>query len=133
MNDNFNKNNDLQNSNQTISGNDVMREKQNFSGQNPKQQNDGNTFSILGIVFGGCSALFSALFMTVFVVSAMFLFLGVAGIILGIKGRKQSIECYGKPTGIATAGFVVAIIGTAISALFILSCLACASCVSALF
>ena len=91
------------------------------------------TFSILGIVFGGCSALFSALFMTIFAVSVMFLFLGIAGIILGVMGRKQSIECYGKPTGIATAGFLVSIIGTAISSLFILSCLACASCVSALF
>ena len=133
MNDNFNRNDDLQNSNQSSGGNEMPRENQNFSGHNPKQQNDGKTFSILGIVFGGCSALFSALFMTIFAVSVMFLFLGIAGIILGVMGRKQSIECYGKPTGIATAGFLVSIIGTAISSLFILSCLACASCVSALF
>ena len=62
-------------------------------------------------------------------VSLLFFACGIVGIILGVKGRKKSLACYGRPSGIATAGFVLSIVGTALSGLFILSCVACIACI----
>ncbi|SDL40221.1 hypothetical protein SAMN04487759_11733 [Kandleria vitulina] len=45
--------------------------------------------------------------------------IGIVGIILGVLARKNN------PSGIATAGFVCSIIGTVISLLFYLACVAC--------
>ena len=50
---------------------------------------------------------------------ASFLILGIVGIVLGVKARKQA------PSGIATAGFVCSIVGTALSAA-LLVCALCA-------
>ena len=46
--------------------------------------------------------------------------LGVIGIILGALGKKKNAKC-------ATAGLVLAIIGTALAALFWLACALCVS------
>lgn len=53
------------------------------------------------------------------------LVLGIVGIIFGVKGRKTAPA--GK-TGMATAGFVLAIIGTVFSGIVFVSCTLCASC-----
>ena len=98
--------------------------------QGPKMP-DGKAFSVAALVLGICSAAFSMILAWSFPVSLLFLACGIAGIILGVMGRKKSTACYGKPSGVATAGFVLSIIGTSISALFILSCLACAACIGA--
>ncbi len=50
--------------------------------------------------------------------------LGIVGIILGILAKKTA------PSGMATAGLVCSIIGTAICGLSFLACVACAGCVS---
>lgn len=50
----------------------------------------------------------------------------VLGIIFGVKGRRKSIAVYGKPSGLATAGLVLGIIGTAFAVLGLI-CTACAS------
>ena len=55
---------------------------------------------------------------------------GIIAIIMGAKGRKMSIMAYGKPSGLATAGLVLGIIGTVITGIGAVSCLACASCYS---
>lgn len=52
--------------------------------------------------------------------------LGVIGIVLGALGRKQLTQ-QGTPNGIATAGMVCSIIGTVLSVLFYIACVACAS------
>lgn len=41
----------------------------------------------------------------------------ILGIILGAKGRKKSVAAEGKASGLATAGLVLGIIGTAFAAL----------------
>ena len=43
----------------------------------------------------------------------------IAAIIMGAKGRKYSALAYGKPSGLATAGFVVSIVGTSIVGCFL--------------
>jgi hypothetical protein len=41
----------------------------------------------------------------------------ILGIVFGVKGRNKSALVYGKPSGLATAGFVLGIIGTAFGVL----------------
>ena len=45
--------------------------------------------------------------------------LGIVGIILGAVGKKKNANC-------ATAGLVLSIIGTVLSLLFFIACVACA-------
>jgi len=46
---------------------------------------------------------------------------GLIGIILGILGRKKA-KTENQPTGTATAGFVMSIIGTVLSAIMYIAC-----------
>lgn len=48
--------------------------------------------------------------------------LGIAGIVLGVLGKKDE-----KQKGIATAGFVISIIGAALSLIFWIACVSCLS------
>lgn len=50
------------------------------------------------------------------------LILGIVGIVLGVLAKKNN------PNGISTAGFVCAIVGTAIAAVFFVGCGGCAAC-----
>lgn len=50
----------------------------------------------------------------------------ILGVIFGVKGRKKSVAVYGNPSGLATAGLVLGIIGVAFAALGLI-CTACAS------
>ena len=51
--------------------------------------------------------------------------MAIIAIILGVMSRKQ-LAANGQPTGIATAGMVLGIVGTTISALIFAACAACA-------
>ena len=51
---------------------------------------------------------------------------GIIGIILGAVAKKQA------PSGVATAGLVLSIIGTILSLLFVIACVACAGALAAL-
>jgi len=48
----------------------------------------------------------------------------IIGLILGINGKKKAREA-GAPTGTATAGIVMSIIGLILSIVFVISCIAC--------
>ena len=50
-------------------------------------------------------------------VSIVSLALSILGIVFGAQGRKACVAAYGKASGMATAGLVLGIIGTCISAL----------------
>lgn len=39
----------------------------------------------------------------------------ILGIFFGVKGRKKSVAAYGKPSGLATAGLVLGIVGAALA------------------
>ena len=51
----------------------------------------------------------------------------ILGLIFGVAGRKKSLAATGRPSGLATAGFVLGIIGTSFAALGIICTIACAS------
>ena len=55
--------------------------------------------------------------------------LGIIGIILGALGRKSDPE----KAGLATAGMVCSIIGTILSLLFYIACVACIGGISSVF
>lgn len=57
----------------------------------------------------------------------------ILGLIFGVIGRKKSTEAFGKPSGLATAGLVLGIIGTAFAALGLLCTLACIGAVTSAF
>lgn len=48
---------------------------------------------------------------------------GIVGLVLGILARKK-LKAAGQPTGSATAGFVMSIIGTVLSAIIYIACVA---------
>lgn len=55
----------------------------------------------------------------------------VLGIIFGVKGRRKSIAVYGKPSGLATAGLVLGIIGTAFAVLGLVCTALCSAAICA--
>ena len=48
----------------------------------------------------------------------------IIGLILGIMGKKKALDA-GAPSGIATAGIVMSIIGLAIAVMTVVLCIAC--------
>lgn len=54
--------------------------------------------------------------------------LNILGIVFGSIGRKRSIIAFGKPSGMATAGLVLGIIGTVFSSIGVIACVACVGC-----
>lgn len=94
--------------------------------QQVRNPNDGRGLSITALVLGICGVVLS----WVSVINVIVLAAGILGIIFGYKGRQKSIIAYGKPSGLATAGFILGIIGTSICGLGVLSCTICAAAVS---
>ncbi len=88
-------------------------------------QKDGKTLSIIGLVLGILS-LVLAWFVYLNILGIV---LGVVGIVLSVKGKKQATEA-GVPTGMATAGLVLSIIGAALSLVGFFTCTICAICVT---
>lgn len=86
-------------------------------------KNNAKAFSVTALVCG----ILSIVGAFIPVVCYFTLVLGIVGIVFGVKGRKTSPA---NAKGMATAGFVCAIIGTAFSAAGVICILACASAVS---
>ena len=78
-------------------------------------ESTNSTLSIIALVVGILSIIFA------FAYTWVGLVLGIVGIVLGAKARKQS------QTKMATAGFVCSIIGLVLSAVFVVCALACAA------
>ena len=98
--------------------------------QPEKAPNDGRTFSITALVLGCCCC---ALPMINLVFTVILLACGITAIVLGVKGRQMSRAVKGKPSGLATAGFVLGIIGTVITGLSLLALIACVSMLDSIF
>ena len=84
------------------------------------ENNSGKNMSIAALVCGILGIIGSA----IPVISYFTFVLAILGIVFGVKGRKQSAAA-GEPTGLATAGFILGIIGTVTGSLGIL-CVLCA-------
>jgi uncharacterized membrane protein YeaQ/YmgE (transglycosylase-associated protein family) len=82
---------------------------------------------VAALVLGIIGTLFSLNWITVWVGVPM----SIIALVLGILARKQLTKD-AKPTGMATAGMVLGIVGTAIGALIFAACASCMAGVSAL-
>ncbi|MBR6950333.1 MAG: DUF4190 domain-containing protein [Oscillospiraceae bacterium] len=82
-------------------------------------ESTNSTLSIVALVVGILSIVFA------FVYVWVGLALGIAGVIISARARKQS------QTKMATAGFVCSIVGLVLSAVFVVCALACAASVLA--
>ncbi|MGI6577967.1 MAG: DUF4190 domain-containing protein [Eubacteriales bacterium] len=81
--------------------------------QNPNQKSNGK--AIASLVLGIISIVF------IFTGSASLLGIvaGIVGLIIGISAKKEA------PSGMATAGIVLSVIGLALCAVAFLACVAC--------
>ena len=86
--------------------------------------NDGKGMSIAALVLGILSAIFAWWGLYIGIVS---LVCGIVGIVLAGKGKKAAAAA-GAPTGMATAGLVLAIIGTSLSVIGVIACGICVIC-----
>ncbi len=104
-----------------------MNGQQNFESQNnmPMPQSTGKGFSIAALVLG----IIGAIFAWFGVIGIVALACSIVGIVFAVIGRKKSRIALGKPSGIATAGLVLSIIGTALAAIGVIACFACAACI----
>lgn len=82
--------------------------------------------AVAALVLGIVGTLFSLNWLTVWVGGPA----AIVAIVLGILARKQNVAA-GKPTGMATAGLVLGIVGTAIAVLIFAVCASCAAAVGA--
>jgi uncharacterized membrane protein YeaQ/YmgE (transglycosylase-associated protein family) len=78
--------------------------------------------AVAALVLGIIGTLFSLNWLTVWVGGP----LAIIALVLGILARKQ-LAAEGKPTGMATAGMVLGIVGTAVAALIFAFCASCAA------
>lgn len=76
--------------------------------------------AVAGLVLGIVALVFYwAPFANIFT-----LVLGIVGIVLSVKGGKQ-LKAMGRPSGVATAGLVLSIIGTVFSGIGVFTCTIC--------
>ena len=96
----------------------------NINPINPTEPvNNGKGFSIAALVLGIVAIVLAWFYM----VNIAALVCGIVGIILAVKGKKLA-KAAGAPTGIATAGLVLSIIGTIIAGIGFLACTICVAC-----
>lgn len=80
--------------------------------------------AVAALVLGIIGTLFSLNWLTVWVGGPM----AIIALVLGIMARK-SLAAEGKPTGMATAGMVLGIVGTTVALLIFAVCASCAAAV----
>ena len=98
----------------TISGKKLETDVEGAAGYRADESTN-STLAIIALVVGILSIVVAFVYVWIGLV------LGIAGIIISAKARKQS------QTKMATAGFVCSIIGLALSAVFLVCALACAA------
>jgi hypothetical protein len=90
---------------------------------NPAPANDGKGQSIAALVLG-ILGIIGGWFPIVCYFTTV---CAILGIVFGVLGRKKSVAVHGKASGLATAGLVLGIVGTAIAALGILCTAICSA------
>ncbi len=86
-------------------------------------QNTGKGLSIAGLVLGIVSVCLAWFYM----INIIALVCGVVGIVCAAKGSKAA-KAAAVPTGLATAGLVISIIGTCLAGIGFFSCTLCVVC-----
>lgn len=85
--------------------------------------NNGKGLSIAGLVLGIVATVLAWFYM----VNIAALASGVIGIVCAVKGKKLAVAA-AAPTGLATAGLVLSIIGTCLAGIGFFSCTLCVLC-----
>ena len=85
--------------------------------------NTGKGLSITALVLGIVATVLAWFYM----INIVALICGVVGIILAAKGKKAAVAA-SAPTGMATAGLVLSIIGTVLAGIGFFSCTVCVLC-----
>ena len=88
----------------------------------------GKGFSVAALVLG-----LLGLITTLFIQTIVGIVLSILGVVFGVMGRSRSAAALGKPSGLATAGFVLSIISLSIAALVFLMVIACAASLASMF
>ena len=88
---------------------------------------DGKKLSIAALVLGILGIVGGAIPVVCYFTTVC----AILGIIFGVKGRAKSIAIYGKASGLATAGLVLGIIGTAFAALGLICTAICSAAICA--
>lgn len=86
--------------------------------------------AIASLVIGIIAIVLSASLFWAPFVNIIPLVIGIVGIVIGALARKKAVEA-GTPTGMPTAGLVLAIIATVFAGIGVLSCTICAGAVCA--
>lgn len=94
----------------------------------PEVANEGKGFSIAALVLG----ILGIVGGWIPVVCYFTTICAILGIVFGVKGRKMSVAVHGKASGLATAGLVLGIIGTAFAILGLLCTVVCVAAASTL-
>ena len=91
--------------------------------ENPAVADDGKKYSVAALVLG-ILGIVGGWFPVICYFTTV---CAVLGIIFGVKGRKMSVAVHGKASGLATAGLVLGIIGTAFAVLGLLCTAVCSA------
>lgn len=87
------------------------------------EQNSGKGLSIAGLILGICACVLAWFY----AINAIAVICGIVGIVCAVKGQKLA-KAAGVPTGMATAGLVLSIIGLVLGAIGFLACTVCVIC-----
>lgn len=86
------------------------------------ENKSGKTLSMVSMILGIVSVVLAWVH---WILAIICLICGIVAIVLSVKGKKACVEA-GEPTGMATAGLVLGIIGVVLSGIAVL-CLSCAA------
>ncbi len=89
----------------------------------------GKGMSLGGLICGIVSLVFAWFFSWAGFGAVVGLIAGIVGVILSVMGGKKS-KLAGEPSGLATAGLVVSIIGLVFSGIFFITCTICTGCIA---
>ncbi|MBQ7788977.1 MAG: DUF4190 domain-containing protein [Clostridia bacterium] len=86
---------------------------------------DGKGFSIAALILGVIGVIGSFIPLISYVTAVC----AILGLVFGVLGRSRSFEATGKASGMATAGFVLGIIGTSFAVLGVVCSIVCTAAV----
>ena len=101
---------------------------QQFNGSAPTPMDSGKGLSIAALVLG----ILGIIGAWIPVITWFTGVLAILGLVFGAIGRNKSFKATGKVSGLATAGFVLGIIGTSFAVIGIICTIACVSCIASL-
>lgn len=96
-------------------------DQQNYQAPQGDPSDNGKSLSIAALVLGivGIVGIFIP------VVNYFTTVCAILGLVFGVKGRQKSMLAEGKPSGLATAGLILGIIGLAIAVIGLICSLVC--------